>query len=213
MAKEIKKKSRLAVFVSGSGTNMENLINVAKANRLENADIVLVISDRPGVAAIAKAQKAGVSVAVVDRKQFADKAAFEEAIIDHLETEKIEWIVLAGFMRLLSPEFVRRYAGKIINVHPSLLPAFPGAHSIKDAFDAKVKETGVTVHFVDEGVDTGPVILQGKVPVEANDTLEILEARVHQLEYRIYPEALRMVLTGKIRLPGHHREDEAWEKD
>ncbi len=205
--------SRIAIFVSGSGTNMENLIKVSKDKKLAGGEVALVISDKPEVPAIQKAQKHGVTVAVIDRKIFKTREEFEAAIMDELSNEKIDWLVLAGFMRLLSPEFVRHYAGKIINIHPSLLPAFPGAHGIKDAFEAKVPETGVTVHFVDEGVDSGPVILQRKVKVEPKDTLETLEAKVHALEYEIYPEALRMVFTGKIRLPAHHRDDEAWAKD
>jgi phosphoribosylglycinamide formyltransferase-1 len=105
--------------------------------------------------------------------------------------------VLAGFMRVLTEGFVKKYYGRLINIHPALLPAFPGAHAIKDAWDAKVKETGVTVHFVDSGVDTGPIILQRKVPVLSNDTLETLEARIHKLEHEIYPQALSLVLSGK----------------
>ncbi len=206
-------RSRVAVFVSGSGTNMENLIRVSKAGQLAGGEIVLVICDRPEAGAIQKAQNMGVPVGMIDRKLFKTREDFEAAIIDQLDEEKIEWIVLAGFMRLLSPGFVRRYTSKIINIHPSLLPAFPGAHGIRDAFDAKVSETGVTVHFVDEGVDTGPVILQGKVKVEPKDTLETLEARVHAMEYSIYPEALRRVFSGKIQLPKHHHDEEYWEKD
>ncbi len=205
--------SRLAVFVSGSGTNMENLIKVSQAGKLAGGEVVLVISDKPEVPAIEKAQKAGVTVSVIDRKRYKTREEFEEVIIDELTTERIDWLVLAGFMKLLSTEFVRRYAGKIINIHPSLLPAFPGAHGIKDAYEAKAPETGVTVHFVDEGVDTGPIILQKKIQVKPGESLESLEGRIHALEYEIYPEALRLVLTGKVRLPSHHREDEFWTKD
>lgn len=205
--------SKLAVFVSGSGTNMENLIKVSKEGKLAGGEVVLVISDKPGVGAIEKAQKYGVPVIVIDRKIFKTREEFEAAIIDELTSEKVDWLVLAGFMRLLSPEFVRRYAGKIVNIHPSLLPAFPGAHGIKDAYDAKVSETGVTVHFVDDGVDTGPVILQQKISVRPGESLASLETRIHAVEYDLYPEALRMVLSGKIKLPSHHREDEYWTKD
>jgi phosphoribosylglycinamide formyltransferase 1 len=185
---------KLAIFVSGSGTNMENLIIECHNGRIP-AQAVLVISDNPQAGAIAKAKNYGVPVQVFDRKQFKTKAEFEAGIIKAVDDKKIDYIVLAGFMKILSPEFVKKYRGKIINIHPSLLPAFPGAHGIKDAFQAGVRETGVTVHFVDEGVDTGPVILQEKVAVVAGETLETLEAKVHAVEYKLYPEALRRILT------------------
>ncbi len=185
---------KLAIFASGSGTNLENLIIECHNGRIP-AQAVVVICDNPGAGAIAKAQNYGVQVQVFDRKQFKSKADFETAIIKVLEEKRIDYVVLAGYMKILSAEFVQKYRGKIINIHPSLLPAFPGAHGIKDAFEAGVKETGVTVHFVDEGVDTGPVILQEKVPVAAGETLESLEAKVHAVEYKLYPEALRRILT------------------
>ncbi|MDD5226630.1 MAG: phosphoribosylglycinamide formyltransferase, partial [Candidatus Omnitrophica bacterium] len=121
------------------------------------------------------------------------------ALSECLEAHKIDLVVLAGFMRVLTEGFVKKYQGRLINIHPALLPAFPGAHAIKDAWDAKVKETGVTVHFVDNGVDTGPIILQRKVPVLPGDTLETLEFRIHGLEYEIYPEALNLVLAEKAK--------------
>ncbi len=189
---------KIAFMVSGNGTNMENLINDCHNGRIM-AEASLVICDKPEAGAIKRAKNYGVPVAVVDRKAFAAKQAFEAEIIRKLEERKIDWVVLAGFMRILSSEFVRKYWGRLINIHPSLLPAFPGAHGIRDAFDAKVKETGVTVHFVDEGVDSGKIILQKKVPVDSGDTLETLEAKVHAVEYEIYPEALRLVLSGKVK--------------
>ena len=189
---------RIAIFVSGNGTNMENLIRQIHAGKIP-AECRLVICDNPEAAAVRKAENLGVTTRLVDRKNFASKAGFEEEIIWHLAENKIDLIALAGFMRILSPDFVKRYAGRIVNIHPALLPAFPGGHAIQDAFKAKVKETGVTVHFVDAGVDTGPMILQRKIPVEAGDTLESLEARIHAAEYELYPEALRLVLEGKIK--------------
>ena len=191
-----------AVFVSGNGTNMENLIKAAKDGRLQ-AEPALVICDQPAAPAIEKAERLGVPVCVVERKNFNSKEEFEAGIIRGLEAKKIEWIALAGFMRILSSDFVRRYHGKIINVHPALLPSFPGAHAIRDAFEAKVKETGVTVHFVDEGVDTGPVILQKKIAVNPGESLESFEEKIHKIEYEIYPEALGRVFSGAVRLPKH----------
>ena len=188
---------KIAILVSGSGTNMQNLIMECHNGRIP-AQAKVVISDNPQAGALERARNYGVPVVVVDRKAFKTKAEFEFEIMKRLDGEGIDYIVLAGFMRILSPEFVRKYKGKIINVHPSLLPAFPGAHGIKDAFEAKVKETGVTVHFVDEGVDTGKVILQKKVPIAPEDTLETLESKVHAAEYELYPEALRRVLRREI---------------
>ena len=190
---------RVAFLVSGSGTNMENLIKRIRLGEIP-ADPAIVISNKPGVKALEKAEALGVKTIVIDHKAYADRAAFDKALGECLEKHKIDIVVLAGFMRVLTPDFVRKYYGRLINIHPALLPAFPGAHAIKDAWDAKVKETGVTVHFVDGGVDTGPVILQEKVPILPNDTLEILEARIHNLEYEIYPKALNLVVAGKAQL-------------
>ena len=204
---------RVAIFVSGTGTNMENLIRKIQGGKVPGVEPALVISDNPGAGALEKAKRLGVEVSVLDRKRFESKEAFERAVLKKLEESKIDFICLAGFMRILSPAFVERYSGRLLNIHPALLPAFPGAHAIQDAFEAKVKETGVTVHFVDSGVDTGPVILQRKVPVSPQDTLETLEAKVHAAEYEAYPEALRLVVTGQIKLPQHHHDDEFWTKD
>ena len=199
---------KIAFLVSGNGTNMENLVKEIQAGRIPDAKAAVVISDKPEAGALARAKKLGVETVVVDRKNFAAKTDFEKAMIHELESRGVHWIALAGFMRILSPDFVNHFHGRILNIHPSLLPAFPGGHSIKDAFDARVKETGVTVHFVDDGVDTGPIILQKKVAVEAKDTLESLETKVHAAEYEIYPEALRLVLSGKVHLPAHNRDEE-----
>lgn len=203
----------VAFFVSGSGTNMENLVKEIQAGRIPGAQARLVISDNPAAAALEKARKLGVETVVVDRGKYKSKAEFEAALRHELEDRDMDWIALAGFMRILSADFVRHFAARIINIHPSLLPAFPGAHGIRDAFEAKVKETGVTVHFVDEGVDTGPIILQKKLSRDPQDTLESLEAKIHALEYQVYPEALRLVISGQVRMPSHHHEDEFWTKD
>lgn len=190
---------RIAFLVSGSGTNMENLIKKIRAGEV-HADPVVVISNKPGAKALEKAAALGVKTAVVDHKAYPDRETFDGALSECLEKHKVELVVLAGFMRVLTPGFVKKYYGRLINIHPALLPAFPGAHAIRDAWDAKVKETGVSVHFVDTGVDTGPVILQRKVPILPGDTLETLEARIHQTEYEIYPEALNLVLSGKAKV-------------
>jgi formyltetrahydrofolate-dependent phosphoribosylglycinamide formyltransferase len=188
---------RIAFLVSGSGTNAENLIKKIQASEVP-AEAAIVISNKPGVKAIEKAAALGVKTVVIDHKRYANRETFDQALSECLEKQKIDIIVLAGFMRILTEGFVKKYFGRIINIHPALLPAFPGAHAIQDAWNAKVKETGVTVHFVDPGVDTGPIILQRKVSVFPNDTLETLEARIHDLEYDIYPQALNLVLSGKL---------------
>jgi phosphoribosylglycinamide formyltransferase-1 len=189
---------RVAFLVSGSGTNMENLIKRIQSGAIP-AVPALAISNKPGVKALEKALALGVKTIVIDHKAFAERAAFDKALDECLEAHKIDLVVLAGFMRVLTEGFVEKYHGRLINIHPALLPAFPGAHAIKDAWDAKVKETGVTVHFVDSGVDTGPIILQQKVPLLPNDTLASLEARIHALEYEIYPQALKLVLLGNLQ--------------
>jgi len=190
---------RVAFFVSGSGTNMANLVKRISAGEIP-AEAALVISNKSGVKALERAEEFGVPSVVISHKDYHSREAFDEALAGCIDEHKIDLVCLCGFMRVLTEGFVRKYYGRIINIHPALLPAFPGAHAIKDAWDAKVKETGVTVHFVDSGVDTGPVILQRKVPVFPEDTLEALEARIHELEYRIYPEALSLVLSGKVKV-------------
>ena len=194
------KMKRIAFLVSGSGTNMANLIQKIKAGEI-SADPVIVISNKPDVKAIDRAKDFGVPTKVISHKDYATREAFDEAMDQCIDSHNIDFVVLAGFMRVLTERFVKKYWGRLINIHPALLPQFPGAHAIKDAWEAKVKETGVTVHFVDPGVDTGPIILQRKLPVLTQDTLETLEAKIHQLEYEIYPEALELVVSGKVKAP------------
>ncbi len=190
---------RLAIFVSGNGTNAENLIHKIQSGSVHGVKAEAVICDNPQAPAIEKARRLGVEVVLVDRKQFQNKKDFEGEMIRGVDQRKIDYLLLAGFMRILSKEFVEHYRGRIINIHPSLLPAFPGADAIRDAFEAKVKETGVTTHFVTADVDAGPIILQRKVVVDPHDTLESLEAKVHAVEYELYPETLRLLLAGKAK--------------
>jgi phosphoribosylglycinamide formyltransferase-1 len=150
---------------------------------------------------VARAKRAGIKVALVKREDFASKKDFEAKIIGHLEENKIDLIVLAGFMRILGPELVQKYSGRILNIHPALLPCFKGTEGIKDAFEYGVKVTGVTVHFVDEKMDHGPIILQAAVKIEESDTLESLEAKVHKIEHKLYSQAIRLFVEGKLRPP------------
>jgi phosphoribosylglycinamide formyltransferase-1 len=191
----------IAVFASGRGTNFSAIIRAVKKGKIK-ANLALLISDNPKAGAISRAKRAGVKVAKVLREDFASKKDFEDKIIHHLEENKIDLIVLAGFMRLLSSEFVNRYQGRILNIHPALLPSFKGTQGIKDAYEYGAKVTGVTVHFVDEKTDHGPIILQQAVKIDENDTLESLEAKIHKIEHHLYPEAVRLFVEGKLRLEG-----------
>ena len=188
---------RAAIFVSGSGTNMENIAKKAQAGELD-CEIILVVCDHSKAFALTRAAHLGLEIFVVEPKAFKSRAEFDARITEELKAKQVDAIFLAGYMRLLSQEFVRAWQWQVLNIHPSLLPKYPGVHAIKDAFEAHEKETGVTIHFVDEGVDTGPIILQRKVPILPDDTLETLEARVHALEYELYPEAIQLFLSGKL---------------
>ena len=192
-------KKRFAIFVSGSGTNMENIAKKARSGELD-CEIVTIVCDNPEALALKRAASLGLETFLVKRENFKTKVEFDAHITEHLRRRKIDAILLAGYMRILSPEFVRAWQGRILNVHPSSLPKYPGAHAIRDAFEAREKETGVTIHFVDEGVDTGPVVLQRRISIEPTDTLETLETRVHGVEYELYPEAIKLVLEGKAGL-------------
>jgi len=195
------KAMNIAVFASGRGTNFAALLRAVKKGKLQ-ASLSLLVCDNPKAPAIGRARRAGVKVALVKRQDFATRSDFEQKIIQHLEENDIGLIVLAGFMRVLGPDLVNRYKDKILNIHPALLPAFKGAHAIKDAFDYGVKTTGVSVHFVDEKMDHGPIILQAPVVIEEADTPESLEAKIHKLEHKIYPKALQLFITGKLKLEG-----------
>ncbi len=191
----------IAVFASGKGTNFGAIIKAVKKGKIK-ANLSLLVCDNPKAGAISRAKRAGIKVALVKREDFSDKKTFEAAIIRHLEENQIGLIVLAGFMRLLSPQFVARYSGRILNIHPALLPSFKGTEGINDAFTYGAKVTGVTVHFVDEKMDHGRIILQKTVKIEEDDTLESMEKKIHQIEHRLYPEAVRLFVEGKLKPEG-----------
>lgn len=191
----------IAVFASGRGTNFSAIIRAVKRGKIR-ANLALLVCDSPKAGAIGRARRAGIKVALVLREDFASKKDFEDKITQHLEENNIDLIVLAGFMRILSPEFVARYKNKILNIHPAILPSFKGTQAIEDAFNYGVKVTGVTVHFVDEKTDHGPIILQAAVKIEENDTEESLEAKIHKVEHKIYPEAVRLYVEGRLNLEG-----------
>ncbi|HQJ16285.1 MAG TPA: phosphoribosylglycinamide formyltransferase [Candidatus Omnitrophota bacterium] len=191
----------IAVFASGTGSNFAAIASAVRRKQIP-AKLALLVCDNPRAKVIGKARKAGVQVFLIERGAFAQRRDFELAIMARLKQAGIELVVLAGFMRILSPEFVRKFKNRIINIHPALLPAFKGSHGIKDAFDYGTKVTGVTVHFVDERMDHGPIILQEAVPVREKDTLEALEARIHRVEHSLYPRAIRLFVQGRLRIKG-----------
>lgn len=191
-------KKNIAVMVSGSGSNLQAIIDAD----IESANISVVVCNNPDAFAIERARKHDIPVELVDHRQYGSREQFEKEIITRLENYDIDLVVLAGFMRILSPFFVRRYKNRIMNLHPALLPSFPGMHSARQALDYGVKYTGCTVHFVDEGVDTGPIIKQAVVEVEDRDTEESLLKKIHEKEHEIYPEAIRLFCEDKLRIEG-----------
>jgi len=191
----------LAIFASGNGSNFSAIVKAIKQHKIK-AKLVILVCDKPEAFVIKRAQKAKVQVVLVRRKDFASRDDFEAAIIQRLKSYKIGLIALAGFMRILSPDFVQQYRNRILNIHPSLLPEFKGAHAIKDAFSYKASFTGVTVHFVDERMDHGPVILQKQIKIRSSDTLVSLEKRIHGLEHKLYPQVIKLFCSGKIKLRG-----------
>jgi phosphoribosylglycinamide formyltransferase-1 len=193
-------KKRVAVLISGRGSNMTALIEAAKAKDYP-AEIVLVVSNVPDATGLTHAREAAIATAVIDHRPFrGDREAFERALDDELRNFRIEIVCLAGFMRLLTAWFIGRWSGRILNIHPALLPEFKGLHTHRRVLEAGVKQHGATVHFVIEVTDAGPVISQQSVPVLQGDTEETLAARVLEIEHRIYPEALRLVAEGRAKL-------------
>ena len=181
---------RLAVFCSGNGGNFEAILKAVRRGRLR-ADIAVMVCDNPNAFAIRRAARYGVPVAVLSPKFFPSRASHEALILRVLRSQRVELVVLAGYMRILTPKFIRAFGGRILNIHPSLLPAFKGAHAIRDAFKAGAKETGVTVHVVTAKIDSGPILTQKKVKIDKGETLASLEAKIHRLEHRLYPKAIR----------------------
>ena len=195
-------KRRVAILISGRGSNMAALIDAAKAADFP-AEIVTVISNRADALGLEKAAASGIKTKVIESKPFGkDRAGFEAVLQRALEEEKVELICLGGFMRLFTAEFVQRWYGKMLNIHPSLLPSFPGLDPHGQALKAGVKLSGATVHFVIPETDAGPIVMQGAVEVADDDTAETLSQRILGIEHRIYPEALRLLANGKLRLEG-----------
>ncbi|MBN8235752.1 phosphoribosylglycinamide formyltransferase [Halobacillus kuroshimensis] len=184
---------QLAIFASGTGSNFDAIVKAIEEGKLD-ARVALLVCDRVGAAVIEKAQNHEIDTVVYTPKLFPDKSAYEEAILHDLRSRQVEWIVLAGYMRLIGPTLLAPYEGRIMNIHPSLLPAFPGKDAIGQALDKQVKVTGVTVHFVDDGMDTGPIIAQEPVPIYDHDSREDVHRRIQTVEHRLYPEVIQSLL-------------------
>ncbi len=195
-------KRRVAILISGRGSNMAALIAAARAADFP-AEIAVVISNKPDAAGLTKAKDSGVATLVIDSKPFGkDRVAFEAALQSALDEHRIDIVCLGGFMRLLTTEFVERWTGRMLNIHPSLLPSFRGLDPHGQALAAGVKISGATVHFVTPEMDAGPIVMQGAVAVRDDDTAERLAARILDVEHRIYPDALRLVASGGVRIEG-----------
>lgn len=195
-------KRRVAILISGRGSNMAALIEAAKASDFP-AEIAVVISNRAEAGGLDRAKASGVATEIIESKPFGkDRAAFEKVLEEKLAQHRIELICLGGFMRLFTAEFVQRWYGRMLNIHPSLLPSFPGLDPHGQALKAGVKISGATVHFVIPETDAGPIVMQGAVPVRDDDTVDALSERILTLEHRIYPEALRLLASGRLKLEG-----------
>jgi phosphoribosylglycinamide formyltransferase-1 len=195
-------KRRVAILISGRGSNMAALVNAAAASDFP-AEISLVISNKADAPGLDKARAAGIKTLVIESKPFGkDRAGFEKVLQAALDQHGIELICLGGFMRLFTPEFTQAWYGRMLNIHPSLLPSFPGLDPHGQALRAGVKLSGATVHFVIPATDAGPIVMQGAVPVSDNDTADTLSERILEVEHRIYPEALRLLAMGKLRIEG-----------
>ena len=191
----------LGVLASGRGSNLQAILDAIDAGRCP-ARVAVVVSDRKDAAALDRARRAGIRAVHVDPHAAPDRGAFDDAVTRVLDEHAVEMVCLAGYMRVLSPGFVRRYPMRILNVHPALLPAFPGLHAQRQALEHGARVAGATVHLVDEGVDTGPIVLQAAVPVLPDDTEETLSARILVEEHRLYPEAIRLFAEGRIEVSG-----------
>jgi phosphoribosylglycinamide formyltransferase-1 len=189
---------RIVVLASGSGTNLQAILEAL--HERDGIEVVGVGSDKPGAPALERGAVAGIETAIFPADAYGDRTGRDAAMADWVEARHADLVVLAGYMQLLSEPFVARFRGRVVNIHPALLPAFPGLDAIGQALAAGVQETGVTVHFVDEGIDTGPTIAQRRVPVPVGRERQVLETAIHAVEHELYPEAIRMIAEGRVRI-------------
>jgi phosphoribosylglycinamide formyltransferase 1 len=204
-------KLRLGVLASGGGTNLQSIIGQCQTGQID-AEITLVLCNNPGAGALSRAEQAGLPHLCIDHRDFNDRQSFDRAVVAALKNAGVELVVLAGFMRIISDVFLEAYPQRIINIHPALLPAFPGLHVQQQALDYGARFAGCTVHFVDSGVDTGPIISQAIVPVFDDDTEETLSARILLQEHKIYPQAIQLIAENRVRIDGRRVRIEGAEK-
>lgn len=190
-------RARIGILISGRGSNMIALADAVRAGRVPNAEVVLVVSDQPSAAGLSKAKERGIETLVIERRG-RQRAEHDREVVAALSERQVDLVCLAGYMRVLSPEFVGRFRGRILNIHPSLLPSFPGLDAQKQALEHGVRKTGCTVHLVDETLDGGPIIAQRVVSVHEDDTVESLSARILVEEHELYPEAVSVVLANLL---------------
>ncbi len=192
--------NRVGVLASGGGTNLQALIDAVATGH--PAKLVVVASDKRDAGALERARAAGIPAIVVPKTKAQDREAYDRSLVDALRAYAIDWVCLAGFMRIVTPAFLGAFPNRVLNIHPALLPAFPGLHGQQQAHDYGVRVAGATVHFVDAGTDTGPIIAQGVVPALQDDTPDALAARILTMEHRLYPMALRWAVEGRLRVEG-----------
>ncbi|GAB4277614.1 MAG: phosphoribosylglycinamide formyltransferase [Coriobacteriia bacterium] len=195
------RRARIGVLISGSGTNLQAIMDACAEGRIDG-EVVVVISDKEAAYGLERARKAGVDAVWIDRGEKGSPRDFNGAILEELKARQVDLVVMAGYMRLLGREVLRAYPHAVLNIHPALLPSFPGASGIDDAWAYGVKVTGVTVHFADEEFDTGPIIAQRAVEVREDDTRETLEARIHEVEHEIYPQVIQWWIEGRLEIEG-----------
>ncbi|PLX84705.1 MAG: phosphoribosylglycinamide formyltransferase [Desulfuromonas sp.] len=195
------RKVRIGALASGGGTNLQAIIDACQNGSLD-AEIALVFTNNPEAGALKRARKAGIACSVLDHREFQSREDFDRAVVQTLQDAGVELVILAGFMRLISEVFLDAFPGRIMNIHPALLPAFPGLHVQRKALEYGARFAGCTVHFVDKGVDTGPIIIQAVVPVLDDDTEESLSARILVQEHRVYPRAIQLFAEGRLQIEG-----------
>lgn len=195
------KTLRIGVLASGGGTNLQALIDRCQDGSMA-AEIAVVITNKPSAGALQRAEKAGIPTLCIDHRDFDGREDFDRAMVAALRDKGVELVVLAGFMRIITQVFIDAFPLRVINIHPALLPAFPGLHVQQQALDYGARFSGCTVHFVDGGVDTGPIIIQAVVPIRSDDTAETLSARILEQEHRIYPRAIQLIAEGRVQVAG-----------
>ncbi len=188
---------KIAIMASGSGTNADRIISLSQEGKLQ-VQVVLVISNCPDAPVLEKAKVLNIPVFGLDHREYGDRSRFDQKLIEKLLASECELVVLAGYMRLLTAEFLRSFPDRIINIHPALLPSFPGIHGARDAVEYGVKISGATVHYVEEEMDRGPVIIQAAIPVMAGESAAELQNRIHSMEYKIYPQAIQWIAQGRV---------------